>query len=127
MQWPAVFHPALRRNTFPSKRSGGLNIFHVIDPILVPDSDRYRGTLDDERRLFYVAVTRAQKYLTLTFASNGKQTGRNPSEFDAATPFKERSSRISPRPIFNADMIRGCLGVPCRLDDNGQGHRDHHA
>ena len=30
MQWPAVFVPALRKNRFPSKRQGGLNVFHVI-------------------------------------------------------------------------------------------------
>ena len=29
----------------------------------VGDADRYRGTLNDEMRLFYVAVTRAQKYM----------------------------------------------------------------
>lgn len=86
MQWPAVFIPALRRNTFPMRRAGGLNIFHVIDRALVPDAARYEGGIDDERRLFYVAVTRAQKYLMLSFAPNGKQTGRRPSEFfDAAT------------------------------------------
>ncbi|WP_407345845.1 3'-5' exonuclease [Pengzhenrongella phosphoraccumulans] len=34
----------------------------------IDDADRYRGTEDDERRLFYVAVTRAQKYLYLSFS-----------------------------------------------------------
>jgi DNA helicase-2/ATP-dependent DNA helicase PcrA len=86
MQWPAVFIPALRRNTFPSRKPGGLGIFHVIDRALVPGADRYEGGIDDERRLFYVAVTRAQKYLMLSFAPNGKQTGSRSSEFfDAAT------------------------------------------
>lgn len=81
MQWPAVFLPALRKNTFPSRRSGGLNVFHVVEPHLVTDPERYRGTVEDERRLFYVAVTRAQKYLVLSFAPSDKQTGRQPSEF----------------------------------------------
>ena len=86
MQWPAVFVPALRRNTFPARKPGGLGIFHVIDRALVPGADRYDGGIDDERRLFYVAITRAQKYLTLSFAPNGKQTGARSSEFfDAAT------------------------------------------
>jgi DNA helicase-2/ATP-dependent DNA helicase PcrA len=86
MQWPAVFIPALRRNTFPTRKQGGLNIFHVIDKALVPNAARYEGGIDDERRLFYVAVTQAQKYLMLSFAPNGKQTGARTSEFfDAAT------------------------------------------
>jgi DNA helicase II / ATP-dependent DNA helicase PcrA len=28
MQWPAVFLPCLRRNRFPSKRQGGIGLFH---------------------------------------------------------------------------------------------------
>lgn len=80
MQWPAVFTPCLRRNRFPHQRIGGLNLFHVIPDEAVPDADRYRGTVEDETRLFYVAVTRAQKYL---FASTSPGTGnfRLPSDF----------------------------------------------
>jgi DNA helicase II / ATP-dependent DNA helicase PcrA len=86
MQWPAVFAPAMRKNRFPSKRHGGLNVFHVIPVEAVPDADRYRGTEADEIRLFYVAVTRAQKYLYLSH-SPGESTmyrARSPF-FDFAT------------------------------------------
>ena len=51
LQWPAVFVPALRRNRFPSPRQGGLNAFHVIPVEAVADAERYRGRLEDERRL----------------------------------------------------------------------------
>ena len=61
MQWPAVFVPCLRNNRFPAKRQGGLGLFHVIPDTAVASPDRYRGTVEDETRLFYVAVTRAQK------------------------------------------------------------------
>lgn len=74
MQWPAVFLPCLRANRFPAQRIGGLGVFHVIPPAAVPDADRYRGTLEDETRLFYVAATRAQKFL---FASYSPGTSRN--------------------------------------------------
>ena len=60
MQWPAVFLPCLRENRFPAKRQGGLGLFHVIPEIAIADADRYRGTVDDETRLFYVAVTGAE-------------------------------------------------------------------
>lgn len=66
MQWPAVFIPCMRRNRFPSQRHGGLGLFHVIPEEAVHDADRYRGTVEDETRLFYVAATRAQKYLGVT-------------------------------------------------------------
>ncbi|WP_329317925.1 ATP-dependent helicase [Streptomyces sp. NBC_01262] len=81
MQWPAIFLPAMRRNTFPTPRMGGTNVFHIVEEELVPGADRYRGSVDDERRLFYVAVTRAQKYLALSFAPNGKPRGKKRSDF----------------------------------------------
>ncbi len=68
MQWPAIFVPCLRSNRFPAKRHGGLGMFHVIPDVAVASPDRYRGTLQDETRLFYVAVTRAQKYVFASFS-----------------------------------------------------------
>jgi DNA helicase II / ATP-dependent DNA helicase PcrA len=86
MQWPAVFVPAMRKNRFPSRRQGGLNVFHVIPQSAVADADRYRGTEADEIRLFYVAVTRAQKYLALTYSPGDSQMYRARSPFfDSAT------------------------------------------
>ncbi len=81
MQWPVVFVPCMRRNRFPSKRHGGLSVFHVVPDSAVSDADRYRGTVADETRLFYVAVTRAQKYLALTFSPGPNRLYRNRSEF----------------------------------------------
>lgn len=81
MQWPAVFLPALRKNTFPMSGRGGLGVFHIVEENLIPGAARYKGTEDDERRLFYVAVTRAQKYLAMSFAPNDKRTGKRPSPF----------------------------------------------
>lgn len=81
MQWPAVFLPCLRRNRFPSKRQGGLNLFHVIPEDAVADPARYRGTPEDEVRLFYVAITRAQKYLTMTYSPGQSKLYRARSEF----------------------------------------------
>lgn len=93
MQWPAVFVPCLRRNRFPSRRWGGLNLLHVIPAEAVPDADRYRGTEEDETRLFYVAITRAQKYLFVSHSpGHGQFRGRS-SFFDHCT----RSSWISTR------------------------------
>ncbi len=81
MQWPAVFIPCLRNNRFPAKRQGGLGLFHVIPEEAVANADRYRGTIEDETRLFYVAVTRAQKYLFVSFSPGPNQLFRNPSPF----------------------------------------------
>lgn len=68
MQWPVVFVPALTRNRFPAGGVGGANAWHLIPRDAVVDQQRYEGTIEDERRLFYVAMTRSQKYLFLTTA-----------------------------------------------------------
>lgn len=82
MQWPAVFVPCLRRNRFPGKRHGGIGVFHVIPESSIDDPDRYKGTEEDETRLFYVAVTRSEKYLFVSFSPIAdNQLYRNRSTF----------------------------------------------
>jgi DNA helicase-2/ATP-dependent DNA helicase PcrA len=68
MQWPAVFVPCLRQNRFPSRRQGGRSVWHLIPEDCVANADGYKGTVEDERRLFYVALTRAERYLLCTWA-----------------------------------------------------------
>ena len=68
MEWPVVFVPALRKNRFPARRQGGRNKWHVLPRQLVENADRYDGSIEDERRLFYVALTRSEKYLFVTFS-----------------------------------------------------------
>jgi len=68
MQWPVVFIPALLKNRFPSKKQGGRNAWHLIPKSAVVGQARYEGTIEDERRLFYVAMTRSQKILHMTYA-----------------------------------------------------------
>ena len=100
MQWPAVFVPCMRRNRFPSKRQGGLSVFHVIPDEAVADADRYRGTVEDETRLFYVAVTRAQKYLAVTYSPGPNQLYRNRSAlFDHCADQTWVSTRPSTTPL----------------------------
>lgn len=115
MQWPAVFVPCLRRNRFPSKRQGGLGLFHVIPETAVPDADRYRGTTEDETRLFYVAVTRAQKYLSLTYSPGPNQMYRKRSAFfdhcagNQWVLTKESSKplppRVEPHPLHETPQV----------------------
>ena len=57
MQWPVVFLPALLRNRFPAAGVGGANVWHLLPRAGVERQARYEGTVEDERRLFYVAMT----------------------------------------------------------------------
>ena len=82
LQWPAVFLPAMRKNRFPSRPMGGVQLHHVIPEVALVNPERYRGTVEDETRLLYVAVTRAQKYLYVTYAPIvDNQQQRSRSEF----------------------------------------------
>jgi ATP-dependent DNA helicase UvrD/PcrA len=82
MQWPVVFVPALLKNRFPSKKPGGRTVWHLIPRNGIKGQPRFEGTVEDERRLFYVAMTRSQKFLHLTWAPvPGNQLFQKRSEF----------------------------------------------
>lgn len=70
LEFPCVIVPGLNDNYLPSKKRGGLNEWHFLDRNLINEQSRYEGDdeKEDERRLFYVAMTRSQKYLLLTQA-----------------------------------------------------------
>ena len=59
LEYKSVFVVGMEENLFPSFMSQG-------DP----------NQLDEERRLFYVAITRAEKYLTLTYANSRYHYGQ---------------------------------------------------
>ena len=64
LEWPAVFIPSLTANRFPSMYSGRSQEWLV--PREMFDAPRYEGGSDDERRLFYVAMTRARDWLSIS-------------------------------------------------------------
>ena len=49
--------------------------------IAVPNGARYKVNRSDETRLFYVAVTRAQKYLYVSYAPGDSKLYKKPSDF----------------------------------------------
>ena len=82
MQWPVVFVPALLKNRFPSKKQGGRSVWHLLPRSGIQGQARFEGTIEDERRLFYVAMTRSQKFLHLTWAPvTGNQLFQKRSQF----------------------------------------------
>ena len=60
--------PQLMKNGFPGKGKGGRTIWHLLPAPGIKGQGRFLGSIEDERRLFYVAVTRSQKHLHLTGA-----------------------------------------------------------
>jgi DNA helicase II / ATP-dependent DNA helicase PcrA len=89
-EWPVVILPMLARRRFPLNPSGHGTSF--------PDeiADRYGTTTEDERRLFYVACTRAKDRLFLLDPKSGQPRDRS---------------------IFIKDLIDdGILSAPTTLD-----------
>lgn len=82
LQWPAVFIPQIVKNRFPSKGGGGRTTWHLIPEQAFDNAARYRGGDADESRLFYVAVTRAQKFLHMSWAPTpGNRIAQSPSDY----------------------------------------------
>jgi DNA helicase-2/ATP-dependent DNA helicase PcrA len=73
LQFPVVFIPRLNAGEFPSDRPDRA-VWFVPSPLF--DRDRYTTSLEDERRLFYVGITRSEKYLFLS--GHQKRTGDLP-------------------------------------------------
>src|SRR5690606_25560272 len=62
-------------------QGGTQTIPHVIPVEAVPNGARYKTNVSDETRLFYVAVTRAQKYLYVTYAPGDNKLYKKASDF----------------------------------------------
>jgi DNA helicase-2/ATP-dependent DNA helicase PcrA len=76
LEWPIVFVPSLSAKRFPTSRMGQQRATYFV-PTSLFNPERYNGTLNDERRLFYVALTRARDQLLLSTYSRIRADGRN--------------------------------------------------
>lgn len=75
LEWPIVFVPSLTSKRFPSSKTGSKRDWKISTKLF--DRERYEGTVNDERRLFYVGMTRARDYVSLsTFDRTEKQNAK---------------------------------------------------
>lgn len=65
LEWPVVFLPCLVDCRFPSTNTGRTQPWFIDRRLF--DAERYEGCEEDERRLFYVAATRARDALYLSW------------------------------------------------------------
>lgn len=114
LEFPIVFMVNLVSDRFPTRNRG--------DEIEVPD-DLIKETLptgdehiQEERRLFYVGMTRAQKYLYLTSAKNyGGRRDKTPSGFLEETGI--RGVEILPENITAKKLQGSLFGVETSFRD----------
>ncbi|MGX5689105.1 ATP-dependent helicase [Arcticibacter tournemirensis] len=106
LEFPHVYVVGLEENLFPSQMS--LNS---------------RSDLEEERRLFYVAITRAEKKLTLSYATSryrwGTLTSCEPSRFideiDASyleLEFRQQAKSPDKNPFFNDERTAWSNNTP---------------
>ena len=147
LEWPVVFLPSLTDGRFPARKSGQVRDWLL--PRDLFDATRYEGSDAEERRLFYVALTRARDWLSLSshdrvttnsvkpspyileaddlVASAGLPTGTEPHGIetaDVAVTYSELEAYLScPRSY----LLRNELGfMPPAKSELGYGHAVHH-
>ena len=78
LEWPVVFLFSLTRSRFPPRMMGRRQSWCEI-PRHLFDADKYEGNIEDERRLFYVAITRPRDALILSYFEKIRmRVGRSP-------------------------------------------------
>lgn len=67
LEWPVVFVPCLTDKRFPSSNTGKQQEWLLPRDSGLFSVERYEGNIEDEKRLFYVAITRARDLLCLSY------------------------------------------------------------
>jgi ATP-dependent DNA helicase UvrD/PcrA len=98
LEWPVVFVPSLTRNRFPSSKTGQARQWLV--PRHLFDAARYEGCDADERRLFYVAMTRARDWLSLSLHERVTRNRIRPSPYHCEITGHATDGGLLPLPLI---------------------------
>jgi len=107
LEWDLVVVAGVQEGSWPDLRSRG----SLLQPDrLAPDGQRPPLTpaelLVEERRLFYVAATRARRRLVVTAVADAQDDGERPSRFlsELGVPVRAELARV-PRPLSLPAMV----------------------
>jgi len=111
LEWPVVFLFSTVDGRFPSRMVGRAQNWCDI-PRDMFDARRYEGDLEDERRLFYVAITRARDALVVShFRRLKKRMSRSPFiddlDSNVITPIEEAG--LPSFPVGKLEPLDGLL------------------
>ena len=104
LEFAAVFIPQLNRNFFPAQKVGGKGIWHVIDRQWITNAERFDGDIEEERKLFYVAITRAKKYLYLSRSETSRDK--------YISPFLEEARESSYMVKYDGNIQYDATNIP---------------
>lgn len=106
MEYPVVFIVNAVSDRFPSRnKSDTIEIPDTLIKESLPTGDEH---IQEERRLFYVAMTRAKKYLYITLANNyGGKRDKTPSGYLGETGLKIEAIDNVAEPAQDQDSLFG--------------------
>ncbi len=128
LEWPVVFMPSLQDRRFPASRAGRQGEWCLPNDVMLPEvKQRYAGGDEEERRLFYVAMTRARDILYLShFDKTDRQRSKRSRFIDAVLPndFPAWSGpvipiRVDSRQVLAAKPVAISLTELIRYEDCG--------
>jgi superfamily I DNA/RNA helicase len=67
LEFHTVFLPRLNHREFPVSKMGGKKYYHVLGGVFEENKAKYDSDTEDERKLFYVAITRAKQNLFMSY------------------------------------------------------------
>ena len=72
LEFDTVFLPNIMMSEFPAQNRGGKKYWHVLGGSFEENKDKYQSNIEDERKLFYVALTRAKSNLYISYQLSKK-------------------------------------------------------
>jgi DNA helicase-2/ATP-dependent DNA helicase PcrA len=101
LEFPVVFVAGVEKDIIPHSRS-------LAEPD--PESHETPGSVEEERRLFYVAITRARRRLYLTHCAARRRMGKDvecePSPFLDELPDECVAASADERPLTDEEAAR---------------------
>ena len=105
LEFHTVFLPELTKREFPVSNMGGKKYWHVLGGVFEENKDKYQSDIEDERKLFYVAVTRAKRNLFMTYELSSQPVSCFVSESSESEFLVIDRNDLSYNPKSNDDYI----------------------
>lgn len=104
LEFHTVFLPELSKREFPVSNIGGKKYWHVLGGVFEENKDRYQSDIEDERKLFYVAVTRAKQNLFMTYELSSQSVSCFVKEAAESSYMEIDGSDLTYNPKVTADV-----------------------
>lgn len=88
LEFHTVFLPRLNHREFPVSKMGGKKYYHVLGGVFEENKAKYDSDTEDERKLFYVAITRAKQNLFMSYTLENQPVSEFVSNAAESTSLK---------------------------------------